>query len=341
MALKIFGWASDHNGCGHYRIGLPMWALAQLGHDATAFSLLNVALPDDLDILVGQLIVNAEQSAYWQHLAGMNDRGFAMVYEIDDDIWNVVASNPAAAYYDDVARQRAIDNIKVADAVTVTTAQLAEVVGRFNPNVFVLPNCIDAALLAHQRPRADLLTLGWAGGSSHREDFASVSKDLRSFFRKNPELSTHFIGVNFGHLVGRPQTRFTRWSSNLIDYLKGLDFDLGIAPLAANAFNRSKSDLKFLEYSAVGIPIVASDVGPYHDSVEHGVTGFLAKFPHEWSKYLNLLVKDDDLRIEIGDNARSWAESRTIQSNIWRWDFIYSALVGKAALSGLDTAVSV
>jgi hypothetical protein len=38
---------------------------------------------------------------------------------------------------------------------------------------------------------------------------------------------------------------------------------IGIAPIADNTFNDSKSELKWLEYTALGVPTVASDVGPY------------------------------------------------------------------------------
>ncbi len=330
--LKIFGWAADHAGCGNYRLGLPMWALSRLGHDAIAFTDLNVEIPDDLDILVGQSIAKPERAERWLALAATPGRSFGMVYEIDDDIWSVHPRNPAHAWYDADAQRTVAECIAAADAVTVTTEHLAGVVSRYNPNVAVLPNCFDAAILDHQRPRAERLTVGWAGGASHADDFASVAKELTSFFRRTPEVDAHFIGVNYGPLVGRPLARHTGWVTNLVDYVKGLDLDIGIAPLAYNEFNRSKSDLKFLEYASVGIPVVASDFGPYGDSVVHGVTGMLVRHPHEMVKHLRALVNDADLRAEIGANARSWAATRTIQANVWRWDEAYSSLLGRTPL---------
>lgn len=327
--LKVFGWATDHSGCGNYRIGLPMWCLNLMGNDALAFSVLNVEIPSDLDILVGQLIAGPERSAQWQDLAARRDRHFGMIYEIDDDIWNLSPSNPSYSYFNAAAQGRAIENIKIADAVTVTNEQLADVVSEHNPNVFVLPNCIDAALTKHERLRAEQTTVGWAGGASHGDDFRSVQNDLKTFFRRNPGVSTHFVGSNYGSAVGRPDTRFTGWVGNLVDYMHTLDFDIGIAPLAYNAFNRSKSDLKFLEYAALGIPVIASDFGPYSETIRHGVTGQLVKYPHEWAKYLRQLSQDDAMRTEIGENARSWSFTRTIQANIWRWDEAYRKVAGK------------
>ncbi|HEY2042601.1 MAG TPA: glycosyltransferase [Jatrophihabitans sp.] len=335
--LKIFGWASDHQGCGNYRIGLPMWALSRFGHDALAFSVLNVELPDDLDILVGQLVAGPQRSAVWQELAARKGRSFGMIFEMDDDVWSIEQANPSYSHYAEHGETMK-QNIRVADAITVTNDRLAEVVSEYNDNVFVLPNCFDAAMLDLDRPRNERLTVGWAGGSSHHGDFASAQKDIATFFRKNPDIDSHFMGVNYSELVGRRDGRFSPWQQNLVEYMRALDFDLGIAPLAYNRFNRSKSDLKFVEYASVGIPVVASDFGPYADSIQHGLTGMKVKHPHEWARYLNQLAKDEAMRTEIGDNARAWASTRTIQANFWRWEDAYRSVLGVDAAAAVPTA---
>jgi glycosyltransferase involved in cell wall biosynthesis len=335
--LKIFGWAIGQNGCGQYRIGLPMWCLGLAGHDARAFTVLEGDPPEDLDILVGQLIWDEERSAFWQEQARREDRNFGMVFEMDDDIWTVHSSNEMAlGYRDPVLQRRFEDNIRVADAVTVTSNHLAEIVSKFNPNVYVIPNCIDFALLSYQKPATERLTVGWAGGSSHKQDFEAVKSGLRSFLKRNPDIDMHFIGQSYAEEVGRPDARFTGWSVNLVEYLQNIDFTIGLAPLAFHRFNRSKSDLKFLEYSALGIPVVASDFGPYAESVIHGVTGFLVSRPHEWSQYLRDLVNDEAMRTEIGINAKTWAATRIIQSNYWRWEAVYRQVLGER--SSVDSA---
>lgn len=338
-ALKIFGWASDHFGCGNYRIGLPMWALSAAGHDALAFSVLNVEIPDDLDVLIGQVVADVARSEQWQSLAAHPGRSFAMIYELDDDVWNVHPSNPALEHFDGETIERMQRNIAVADAVTVTTEMLADQVRPYNSRVFVVPNCFDAAILGYQRPRAETLTVGWSGGSSHQHDFLEVSKDLRTFFKRNPELDVHFMGVNHGAAIGRPDARFSSWKSNLVEYLQSVDFDLGIAPLAFHAFNRSKSDLKFLEYASLGIPVVATDFGPYADSIVQGVTGLKVKHPHEWARHLRALACDEAMRTEIGNNARSWAATRIIQANTWRWEEAYYSALGITPAAAAPAAV--
>jgi glycosyltransferase involved in cell wall biosynthesis len=334
--LKVFGWTSDPGGCGLYRIAMPMYGLAEYGgHDAIAFDDLNVDLPPDLDVLVGQLISDPIKSEAWQALARMPGRWFAMVYEIDDDLWNIRPSNPGYGWASE-RREMFADNIRASDAVTVTTPRLAEVVRRYNPNVYVLPNCCDAAFLAHERPRSQRVTVGWAGGGSHAEDFASVSKDLASFFRRRQDVDCHLFGTDYRRAVGRPDGRFTGWQRNLVEYLCSLDFDIGLAPLAANEFNRSKSDVKFLEYASLGIPVVASDYGPYAEAIQHGETGLKVRYPHEWRKHLNAMVNDEAMRAEIGAAARRWAQTRTLQNNYWRWEAAYTEVLGRVRAPALS-----
>jgi glycosyltransferase involved in cell wall biosynthesis len=315
-----------------------MWALSRLGHEATAFSLLNVELPADLDIFVGQLVAEDAPTDFWQAQARRTDRSFGMVYEIDDDVWNLQQTNADHRHFMGKVGEQIKQNIAVSDAVTVTTAHLAEQIRPYNPNVFVIPNCFDAAILSHERARCETLTVGWSGGSSHQHDFLAVSKDVQTFFKRNPRVDTHFIGVNHGAAIGRPASRFTPWKTNLVEYLHSVDFDLGIVPLAYHAFNRSKSDLKFLEYASLGIPVVASDFGPYAGSIVQGVTGLKVKHPHEWSRHLNALASDEAMREEIGGNARAWATSRTVQANAWRWEDAYNTVLGRPTGDLADSA---
>lgn len=322
--MRIFGWAADTSGCGQYRVWMPVWAMERAGHDADASSDAAAELPLDADVIIGQRVVGEERTVKWRELAARPGPRPALVFELDDDVWNVHSTNMHAVGYRNREVQEQIEgNIAVADAVTVSTEHLAELVGRFNPNVHVIPNHVDASLLQHERPRNDRVTVGWAGGSSHHNDFASVQGELRTFLRHHPEVDVHTIGHDYRRELGRPDARHSSWQPVLRDYLSCVDFDIGVAPIAYHAFNKAKSDLKVLEYAALGIPVVATDFGPYSDSVQHGVTGYLVRRPYDWVRYLTDMVNDTEMREEMGRNAKRWAATRTVQGNVWRWEAAY------------------
>ena len=202
-------------------------------------------------------------------------------------------------------------------------------VKRYNPRVEVLRNCVHEDLLKIERPRPERVTVGWAGGTSHLRDFDYVAPMLSRFLNQNPQVDMHFIGGDYTPRLKVPEgrTRHTKWTPDVWDYYRGVDFDIGLAPLdPAGKFNRCKSHLKAMEYGALGIPVVASAGDAYGWYVEHGVTGFLVRHDHEWGRYLRALVNDEAMRAEMGAAGKKLAAQWTIQGHGQDWEKAYAAV---------------
>jgi glycosyltransferase involved in cell wall biosynthesis len=208
-----------------------------------------------------------------------------------------------------------------------------------NSNVHVIPNYLPDWLLAHQRPRQEgRLTIGWGGSNTHAMDLAEVGPQLRRYLDRAP------AGVEL-HVMGEPKPpprrrgvirphipwteqyklpedriRWTPWNKSVPDYWRAIDYDIMLAPLRPHLFNRSKSNLRVLEAAMLGIPVIATDYGPYAEFVDHGVTGLLVKTDHDWGRHLRALVEDGAMRAELGANARMKAADWTIESNIGSWE---------------------
>lgn len=323
--VKIFGWQADEQGCGTYRVALPLDALAARGHEATY----GTRMPDwvregEADVVVAQRTCEPGPSGIWKRLATQGKS--RLVFEVDDDLWSVDLSNrPAHAFYTEDRKRRLIENIRVADAVTVTTEPLAEVVSQWNRNVHIVPNCVPGWLLDHERPQTDLVTIGWRGGRSHDRDFGELARPLRQFlqhpsFRNRVEL--HCMGAQYHERVAtrHGRTRWTGWHEGVADFLKAVDFDVAVIPLRPSRFNNSKSDLAVVEMSALGIPVIASDTGPYERT---DAPILRVSSPRQWAEELESLATDEGYRDVLGKEAREWAAGRTIEGNAWRWEEAY------------------
>lgn len=320
--MRIFGWAADQGGCGYYRMGLPLSELGRRGHDIQVSTALT-GYEKRADVIVGQRVCNPGASRTWQAWGALpTGQRPALVFELDDDLFNIDPANASAYRYYDYQRMRDLaQNIAVADVVTVSTEPLAEVVRAINPNVAVLQNVVDEALLEMPRatpPVGSGTVFGWAGSYNHQKDWPELERQLQRFLDRNADASFHEIGGEY--LSG---VRHTPWSESVEDYYRTVDFHVGVIPLAPSVFNRSKSAVKALEYAALKIPTVASNVGPYASFVVHGVTGLLVDHQHEWDRYLRELLRDPAKRARMGTLAHRKAQSWTIQGNYKRWERVY------------------
>lgn len=310
---RAWMWSADSDGTGFYRCELP----ARYSQTIAGVGMKLPADIDSYDVVIGQRVSNRGASIGWQRLKAAGKR---LIFEIDDDLFSIDRESNRKGFdffTDPETRRRLLHNIALADLVITSTPYLAGVMAELNPNVIVRPNCVDAKWLIASRSVNERTTIGWAGSSTHAMDFQAVSGPLRRFLRQNSSVDLHLMGQ--AYLTG-PQIRHTPWVAGVEQYMAAVDFDIGIAPLKPHPFNRSKSYLKCLEMGSLGIPVVATDYGPYADFVEHGVTGFLVRYDHQWGQFLRMLVEDEAMRLEMGAAARKQAADFTIQKNVHRWD---------------------
>ena len=99
--------------------------------------------------------------------------------------------------------------------------------------------------------------------------------------------------------------------------------------LKTSPFNRCKSNIKWLEYSACGIAGIYADLPPYNTTIEHGTTGLLAgSNPDQWFSAIDLLIKNPELRRSIAANARrSVLSEYTLKTGAPRWLEVYRQVI--------------
>ena len=86
-------------------------------------------------------------------------------------------------------------------------------------------------------------------------------------------------------------------------------FDIGLYPLSDDDWISGKSGLKALQYMAMGLPAVASNIGNNINIIQHMHNGILVKTKEEWIYNLKLLISDCALRKKLGYNARKTIEN--------------------------------
>ena len=192
------------------------------------------------------------------------DFGKPVVMEIDDNILSCPIYNPAASCYNPNSQVRGftISQLRGSDAVIVTTPGLKEVYSEFNDNIYIVPNSIDFEVwgkLQHGKNRGKI-TIGWVGGANHNSDLLIIEPAIDYLTDKYPQVEFVFGHGMHPNFKGKKGVRWLREFVRIDKYPKfmaKIGMDIGMAPLVDNAFNRGKSNLRWLEYSSLGIPTVA------------------------------------------------------------------------------------
>ena len=76
-----------------------------------------------------------------------------------------------------------------------------------------------------------------------------------------------------------------------------MHIDIGLAPLRDRLHNRAKSNLKFLEFSALKTPLIASPVEPYKDTPAR-----MAWSEEKWIENMEYLITNEKMR-RVSGNA--------------------------------------
>lgn len=342
--MRILFIPANVYGTGFYRCFYPGHELEKAGHyvkfaDEVCFDSVS-HLPDrtDFDIYVFQI---SQLQETFLGIQALKKLGKAAVYEIDDYYHAIPTYNPGAFAYhpSQSARIQMIENcMRAASAITVTTPELAERYSSINQNIFPLPNFVDP-LDEHWKPskRKDddgMVTIGWAGSTSHIDDFKIMLGPLQRICRDFPNVRVEIGGCPevFKLIKNIPekQKRFHEFC----DFYKYPNilrrFDIGLVPLKDNKFNECKSELKGLEYSILGIPYLASPLPAYRRLVKDGENGILCGRPREWYSSLSKLIEDELLRNKLGEEARKTALERSYEKHFFLWEQLYKTLIAVA-----------
>ena len=248
----------------------------------------------------------------------LQSHGIRVAVDVDDDYFNVPKGNPAWHEHQQPQVREAIKRVlKRADHVFVSTDNLSAKCAHYSDRISLVPNALDLDLWPARQPAIgdEVVTIGFAGSLSHREDLNLLRGVPGKLLRRYPNrIRMVFMGTIPEWLaedVGPAGTASVRTLPlvPVTSYPKALRdaaLDIGLAPLAANPFNEARSNLKFLEYSAAGAATVASRVGPFRDPALPLIS--VGPRPADWFDAICRLIDNPSLRRSQAAMARGWIQ---------------------------------
>lgn len=231
-----------------------------------------------------------------------------LIYDFDDAIW--LTDNLEESNFIRLVRWR----IKVASIckwssiISCGNEYLANYARNFNTSVVVNPTTIDIDGIKSEKIRTSSnqgvneITIGWTGSHSTLKYLNQIEAVIRQLQNSNPNIKLLVI-ANKKPDLKISNFEFRMWSkATEIEDL--MNISIGIMPLPDNDWTKGKCGFKILQYMALGIPCIASNVGVNQQIIQHGINGYLCSTVEEWVHYFHLLISNPSLREEIGQNGK-------------------------------------
>jgi glycosyltransferase involved in cell wall biosynthesis len=276
----------------------PAEYLKQYGWDVTVGNIREISPIRSGIIFFHRTATNRFTRAYVQNAKSLGNR---LIYDTDD-----------LTFHEDRGKEHILN---FCDAVTVSTDYLRDKCQKQHNDVHVIRNALNQAYLetaekiylSNER-KHQFITLGYFSGSqTHDEDFALVQDALIDLLSNDPRIRVLIVGkLRYSTKLEKYKERFVYKQFMPYNVYVNLyrEIDINLAPLNVRSeWCNAKSELKYIEAGACGIPTIASPTDTYKRAIKDGFNGSLAN-AGEWGTKLRQLVSNAQLRHKMGRSAR-------------------------------------
>jgi len=291
---RYLNYLADLSGCGHWRLLWPEQVINASGkgisHSNTSM-ILDPRFYQNVKAVKLQRQASSQQKEFIKFLKNIQGEfGFKIIYEVDDVVFKeeIPDYNKFKFAFDsEEVRENCIEMVNMVDEVTVTCdfmrrlytektgQEKITVIPNFVPNfwmgyLFDDKNVSKQFEVNKKKPR-----ILYTGSGAHydvdnktggKDDFTQIREFVRATVDKYQWIFVGAFPPQLVDLVQQKKVEFYPWQ-NLLNYprfIARLNAQLMVAPLENNNFNKSKSDIKFIEACTLGIPCLCQDMETYN-----------------------------------------------------------------------------
>ena len=295
---RYVNYLADYSGCGHWRILWPEAIINARGDGMSQSTTAMVTTPtwyQNVKVVKVQRQASNAQKEFIKFLKEVQKQyDFKIMYEVDDVVFSECIPDYNKfkfAFDNNEIRQNCIDIINMVDEVTVTCDFMKKlyIEKTGQKNITTIPNFVPNFWMGHsfnqrmieraydynkKKPRILYTGSGAHYDVDNKTNGVDDMYKVRDFIRKTVnKYQWVFVGAfppQLSDLVQSRKIEFYPWQ-NLLNYpnfIANLDAQMMIAPLLPNDFNKSKSDIKFIESCILGIPCLCQGIETYSSAPE-------------------------------------------------------------------------
>jgi len=275
-------------------------------------SILNFQLLDSFDTVFllrpqGQIAIDFIKTAKRWHKT--------VIIDWDDSPLSLGTLNPLYTQYEH-EKKSTIDCITLADEVWVSTPEIKSAFRLYNKNIHVIPNAHDdhAFPVRNKRPFTYNKIATYRGGDSHYGDMYDIGVPEKIINMVNGKKDWRFVffGQRFHYLENRCGDNYIAYTGglNMVEYMQWMmnqNACVAFYPLANTKFNRSKSNIFFLEMAYCGSAVFANTGLPEYNLPDVVVTDL---------KYLECNLEHGDYLRESNEVAWNYIKENLLLSKV-------------------------
>ena len=300
------------DGCAYHRIEVPM-------HNLRGFDLAQSTIIDgieDSELHKMQLVVMSRDACMHDvtgQVKRLNKMGLPYVVDIDD-YWQMDRYHLLHKDFDKTAA-RWIALMRGAAAVTTTNQRLADRIKKYNRNVVIVPNALDAKQPQWLPTEKNFKqpVVGWVGGVHHLADIQQLEGTFKRIHKD--DIITLALG---GYTMNEVYAAFEMWFTDSGKYKKYKripaenvygyghiyeHIDIALAPLIDTPFNNRKSSLKIIEAGFKGCVCIADRVPPFSDDFTDNEVVFVNN-KYEWYDTVTKLHNSEQLLYDYSEKLK-------------------------------------
>jgi len=351
---RSLNYYADYSGCGHWRMIWPEHLMNAYGKaivHGSSVMIIDERYYGGVKSVRIQRQATEQQLNFMKYLRSLADKmSFNMIYEIDDiclreDIPDY--NKFKFAFDNDTIRNSIISMMELTDEMTVTCNFMKEYyMSKTNhKNITVIPNYLPKFWIGNQYNRKKIENnfrqhvkrprILYAGSGAHfdvankvgqRDDFEHVNRAIAQSVDKYQWVFLGGFPQSLAPFIKAGKIEFHPWTQ-LYDYpeqISNLNVNCMVAPLQDNIFNRAKSNLKYIEACAFGIPIVCQDMCTYEDAK------FKFKTGDEMMDNVKDILSGSSKYMRLSDESREVAQSLWLEDNIDAYKELYTTTFASA-----------
>ena len=260
-----------------------------------------------------------------EYLEDARKRGVNIISDVDDYLWN----DGELRGWSKERLKLYTRALKKCSTLTCSTGYLKDQLSTMfrKQKIIVLENTAPAYITEKHKSKTGKIRIGWTGAPWIRPYDLNIIKPLGKWIEAHDDKvelihighSEKFMSLAEALDINQSKVHKVPLCGHE-EYMSEFNFDIGLAPLEENCFNSFKSAIKVIEYSANGIPWVASNTRIYRNLCQKWAwKGRLCRHEEDWIKHIKNLL-DDQTRNKEGILVKKRCEQYSNHSSgVERW----------------------